>query len=120
MLNYVSIHVSDLERSGEFYDGLLGPLGWRRQFEGDSEIGWGLQKAVFFVANGRQPRPGFGQVSFPTKSIPAVKAAWEAGLEHGAESESQPGSAPAAGPGNYAARLIDPDGYSIEICVYNQ
>jgi hypothetical protein len=77
-----------------------------------------MVKGVFYITNG-SPRPGFGEISFPTKSIPAVKAAWEAGLEHGAESESRPGSPPTAGPGSYAARLIDPDGYSVEVCVNN-
>jgi catechol 2,3-dioxygenase-like lactoylglutathione lyase family enzyme len=118
MLNYVSIKVTDLERSAAFYDALLRPLGWRRQYEGGGAIGWGLIRGSFYITSG-DPRPGYGQVSFPTKSIPAVKAAWEAGLEYGADSESQPGSAPAAGPGNYAARLQDPDGYTVEISVNN-
>jgi catechol 2,3-dioxygenase-like lactoylglutathione lyase family enzyme len=116
MLNYVSIKVSDLDRSAAFYDALLRPLGWRRQYEGGGAIGWGLIRGVFYITAG-DPRPGYGQVSFPTKSIPAVKAAWEAGLEFGADSESQPGAPPEAGPGNYAARLMDPDGYTVEISV---
>jgi len=48
-------------------------------------------RAVFFVATG-EPHTGFGTVSFPTKAIPAVKAAWEAALEAGGGSEAQPGS----------------------------
>jgi len=118
LLNYVSIQVSDLERSATFYDSLLSPLGWRRQYEGGGAIGWGMVKGVFYIQQGT-PHPGFGQVSFPTKSIPAVKAAWESGMEHGADSEAQPGSPPTAGPGNYAARVTDPDGYSVEIAVNN-
>ena len=116
MLNYVSIYVTDLDRSASFYDSLLGPLGWRRQYQGGGAIGWGLVRGVFFITSG-SPRPGFGQLSFPTKSIPAVKAAWGAALEAGAQSEAQPGAPPTAGPGNYAARITDPDGYSIEISV---
>jgi catechol 2,3-dioxygenase-like lactoylglutathione lyase family enzyme len=119
VLNYVSIDVTDLERSGSFYDSLLGPLGWRRQTESDNAIAWGMIRPVFFVVEGNSNRPGFGVVSFPTKSIPAVKAAWEAGLEAGGENDAQPGSAAAQGAGTYAARLLDPDGYSIEICVAN-
>jgi catechol 2,3-dioxygenase-like lactoylglutathione lyase family enzyme len=119
MLNYVSISVTDLEKSGRFYDSLLSPLGWRRQIEDDSSIGWGMVRGVFFITDNGDPRPGFGAVSFPTKAIPAVKAAWEAGLEAGAESDAQPGTPPVAGNHNYAARLLDPDGYQIEICVAN-
>ena len=47
MLNYVSINVTDLERSGAFYDTVLSPLGWRRQIERDASIGWGLVRPVF-------------------------------------------------------------------------
>jgi catechol 2,3-dioxygenase-like lactoylglutathione lyase family enzyme len=119
LLNYVSIQVSDMDRTGAFYDAVLGPLGWRRQFETDGVIGWGIVRGVFHVSSHDLPRPGFGCVSFPAKSIPAVKAAWEAGLEQGAASEAQPGSPPASGPGNYAARLSDPDGYTVEISVAN-
>lgn len=118
MLNYVSINVSDLERSGAFYDTLLSPLGWRRQLEKDGSIGWGLVRAVFYIAPGT-PNTDFGTISFPTKAIPAVKAAWEAGLEAGGDSEAQPGSPPAQGNSHYSARISDPDGYTIEICVQN-
>jgi catechol 2,3-dioxygenase-like lactoylglutathione lyase family enzyme len=31
MLNYAAVKVTDLERSGAFYDSILAPLGWRRQ-----------------------------------------------------------------------------------------
>ncbi len=118
MLNYVAIQVSDLERSAAFYDSVLNPLGWRRQTETANAISWGMIKGVFYITSG-SPRPGFGNISFPTKSIPAVKASWEAGMGHGAENESPPGSPPYAGPGNYAARLVDPDGYTVEISVAN-
>ncbi len=119
MLNYVSISVSDLERSGAFYDHLLSPLGWRRHVENDVSIGWGMVRGVFYITSEGDPRPGFGTVSFPTKAIPAVKAAWEAGLEQGVESDAQPGTPPMRSNNNYAARLLDPDGYQIEICVAN-
>lgn len=117
MLNYVSIEVSDLERTASFYDAVLRPLGWRQHFKGDGVIGWGITRSVFQVFGPGMPRPGFGCVSFPAKSIPAVKAAWEAGLAEGAESQAQPGGSPLHGPGNYAARLSDPDGYTVEIAV---
>jgi catechol 2,3-dioxygenase-like lactoylglutathione lyase family enzyme len=119
MLNYVSIQVADLERSGEFYDAILSPLGWRRQDEDGVAIGWGMVRGVFYIDSSGKPGPGFGTISFPTKAIPAVKASWEAGLEHGGESEAQPGTPPSQSKHQYAARLLDPDGYKVEICVAN-
>jgi catechol 2,3-dioxygenase-like lactoylglutathione lyase family enzyme len=117
MLHYVSLKVSDIDRSGSFYDSVLAPLGWRRQEDGASSIGWGLTKPAFFIAREESQRPGFGPVSFPAKSIPAVKAAHASGIENGGESVAEPGSDPLHGSGNYAARLTDPDGYLIEIVV---
>jgi catechol 2,3-dioxygenase-like lactoylglutathione lyase family enzyme len=119
MLHYASLKVADLGRSGAFYDSVLAPLGWRRQQEDDSAISWGMNKAEFYVVQDSSPGPGFGTISFPTKSIPAVKAAYGSGVENGGESVAEPGSDPEFGPGNYAARLRDPDGYVIEICVSN-
>jgi catechol 2,3-dioxygenase-like lactoylglutathione lyase family enzyme len=116
MLHYAAFKVSDLERSGSFYDAILGPLGWRRQDAPANSVSWGLIKAEFFITEG-DPKPGFGQVSFPAKSIPAVKASFESGSEKGGKPEAEPGAAPSFGPGNYCCRLIDPDGYLVEVCV---
>src|SRR4029077_15997932 len=49
MLHHVLLEVSDLARSASFYDALLAPLGWRRHFEEDGTIGWGIAKPVFFI-----------------------------------------------------------------------
>ena len=116
MLHYVSLKVSDLARAGSFYDAVLSPLGWRRQVEGPTSIGWGLVKPIFYVAKDEAQRPGFGQVSFAARSIPAVKAAFESGTENGGEPEAPPGTSPIFGNSTYAARLHDPDGYLVEIC----
>lgn len=117
MLHYFHIGVTDLERSGKFYDALLGPMGWRRHLDDSGAIGWGIVKPVFFIKENSGATPGSGQVAFPAKSIPAVRASYEAGMKHGGESVSEPGSAPTAGAGNFAARLRDPDGYIVELTV---
>jgi hypothetical protein len=49
-----------------------------------------------------------------------VKASFESGVQNGGEPESEPGSAASFGSGSYAARLYDPDGYLVEICVSNE
>ena len=74
MLNYAAVKVSDLERSGAFYDSILAPLGWRRQEAPADSVSWGLIKAEFFIELSDTQRPGYGLISFPAKSIPAVKA----------------------------------------------
>jgi catechol 2,3-dioxygenase-like lactoylglutathione lyase family enzyme len=77
MLNYAAVKVSDLERSGRFYDSILAPLGWRRQEAPANSVSWGLIKAEFFISDDSSPRSGYGLISFPAKSIPAVKASFE-------------------------------------------
>jgi catechol 2,3-dioxygenase-like lactoylglutathione lyase family enzyme len=119
MLHYASLNVNDIERSGAFYDSILAPLGWRRQEDGAEAISWGMIRSEFFI-RGNSQHPGFGVISFPAKSIPAVKASFESGVANGGRPEADPGSAPSFGSGNYAARLYDPDGYLVEICVSNE
>jgi catechol 2,3-dioxygenase-like lactoylglutathione lyase family enzyme len=114
LLYLVNLSVSDIERSGAFYDSVLAPLGWRRQENGESGIAWGLQRPVFYITKEESQRPGFGHVSFAAKSIPAVRAAHESGVANGGESEAEPGSSPLLGGATYAARLYDPDGYLVE------
>jgi catechol 2,3-dioxygenase-like lactoylglutathione lyase family enzyme len=117
MLHYAAVKVSDLERSGAFYDSILAPLGWRRQEAPANSVSWGLIKPEFFISEDDSQRPGYGLISFPAKSIPAVKASFESGSANGGEPVAEPGSAPSFGPGNYACRLNDPDGYLVEVCV---
>jgi catechol 2,3-dioxygenase-like lactoylglutathione lyase family enzyme len=115
MLHYVSLKVADMERSGSFYDAVLAPLGWRRQEDSPEVISWGMNRPALFITRSEDQRPGFGRVSFPAKSIPAVKASFESGMRSGGESVAEPGAPPAHGSGSYAARLRDPDGYEVEI-----
>jgi catechol 2,3-dioxygenase-like lactoylglutathione lyase family enzyme len=117
MLHYAAVKVADLERSGAFYDAILAPLGWRRQEAPANSVSWGLIKAEFFITQEEPQGPGFGQISFPAKSIPAVKASFESGTEKGGSPVAEPGAAPSFGAGNYSCRLTDPDGYTVEVCV---
>ena len=71
MIHHVSVEVSELERSGRFYDAVLGPLGWRRHVETSELIGWGIVKPVFFASSQRPAVPGGGHVCFAATGIPA-------------------------------------------------
>lgn len=119
MLHHVLLEVSDLMRSGAFYDSVLKPIGWRRHEIGPDTIGWGMAKPVFLVSDAHPPRPGFGVITFAAPGIAAVKAAWEAGVRLGGESVAEPGETTTEASGSYSAFLKDPDGYGIEITVSN-
>ena len=49
VIHHVSVEVADLERSGSFYDAVLGPLGWRRQIDTDERIAWGIVRPIFYA-----------------------------------------------------------------------
>lgn len=117
MLHHVLLEVSDLDRSSSFYDALLAPLGWRRHFEEDRTVGWGIAKPVFFIAAHHEPQPGFGLLSFSAAGIVAVKAAWESGVKAGGVSVAEPGERRSHGSGSYSGFLKDPEGYEIEITI---
>jgi catechol 2,3-dioxygenase-like lactoylglutathione lyase family enzyme len=120
VIHHAGVDVTDLDRSGRFYDALLGPLGWRRLVDDDGRVGWGIYRSVFFAsANGTAVRGGSSHVCFSANAIPAVKAAYEGGLEAGGTDDGAPGPRPGYRPGYYAAYLRDPDGHRVEIAVSN-
>jgi len=117
VIHHVSIEVSDLGSAAGFYDALLGPLGWRRLADEDETVGWGLVQPVFWISNRGQPAPGGGHVCFRANSIPAVRAAYESGLEDGGRGDGAPGPRAEYGPSYYSAFLLDPDGNRVEVAV---
>jgi len=116
LIHHVSVATTDLARSGVFYDALLGALGWRRHIESDETIAWGIVRPVFYCS-ARPGGAGGGHVCFAASGIPAVKAAWEAGLGAGGEDEGAPGPRPEYGGSYYSAYLRDPNGNRVEIAV---
>ena len=48
-LSYICFTVSNLSRSCDFYASLLQPLGYRYIGEVDSQIGFGVEEATFFI-----------------------------------------------------------------------
>lgn len=117
MIHHVLLEVADLDRSAWFYDSMLSPLGWRRHFEQNSTIGWGIAKPAFFISADPRAQAGFGLISFSAAGIAAVKAAFEAGVDAGGTGVYEPGETRGHGSGNYSAYLKDPDGYDLEVTV---
>ena len=120
MIHHVSIEASDLERSGAFYDATLAALGWRRHADSDRGVELGDPKAGVLRLPERRCDAGLGPRLLRRERDPAVKAAWEAGIEAGGTDDGEPGSRPQYGAGYYSAYLLDPDGYRVEIAVSSQ
>ena len=125
MLHHISVGVSDLNRSGAFYDAILEPLGYFRVWqdvrpgERHQAIGYGFEvgKDKFAIkerfASELAPGPGF-HLAFAAPSREAVDE-WHAyGLAHGAVDRGAPKIWDDFGPHYYAAYLTDPDGWQLE------
>ena len=115
MLDHVGLEVSDLDRSGAFYDAVFGRLGIRRLHENEHVIGWGQEEPRFWLTARNAPSPAFGHVAFRAAGKAAVDAAHAAGLAAGGSDAGAPGPRPQYGPRYYAAYLHDPDGVRVEV-----
>jgi catechol 2,3-dioxygenase-like lactoylglutathione lyase family enzyme len=123
MLHHISFGVRDLGLSGAFYDAALGALGFRRVFEDETAVGYGLvdgedDLCLKLRPDAASPGPGF-HLAFAASSRAAVDAFYHAALRVGGQDNGAPGLRPEYGPLYYAAFLIDPDGHRIEVVTKN-
>ncbi|ROU07227.1 VOC family protein [Lysobacter enzymogenes] len=121
MFHHLSLGVRDLARAGAFYDAVLGALGYRRVFDGDESIGYGLidnQDLLLLNLTPGAAAPGDGtHLAFAAASRSAVDAFHRDGLAGGGRDNGAPGLRPDYGPHYYACFLIDPDGHRIEAVI---
>jgi catechol 2,3-dioxygenase-like lactoylglutathione lyase family enzyme len=116
VVDHVSLGVSDLARSREFYRHALTPLGfselgqWR---EGASEVTFGLEEADDFAISTAYAVGG-AHVAFAADRRDQVDAFYAAALKAGGRDNGQPGLRPEYSPGYYGAFVLDPDGHNIE------
>ena len=116
MIDHVGLHVSDLERSTCFYDAVCFPLGLRRVVELERAVGYGVAGPEFWLAaGGIEAAPTYGHIALAAAGKAGVDAAHRAGLLAGGADEGAPGLRPHYGRRYYAAYLLDPDGYKLEI-----
>lgn len=121
MLHHLSFGVRDLARAGAFYDAVLGALGYRRVFEDDTAIGYGVEDdkdllCLKLRSNATPPGDG-SHLAFAAPSRAAATAFHAAGLRTGGVDNGAPGLREDYGDHYYAAFLIDPDGHRIEAVI---
>jgi glyoxylase I family protein len=129
--SHVDLVVSDIDRSLDFYRGLLGPLGWNRMSEVEGERGETIhyisQEGPGVAALGLRQRPadapghGYDRYAIglhhlcldaPSREAVDERAGWL--RESGATIESGP-EAYEYTPGYYAVFFYDPDGIKLEL-----
>jgi catechol 2,3-dioxygenase-like lactoylglutathione lyase family enzyme len=121
MLHHISLGVADLAKACAFYDAALAALGYRRVFEHQTAVGYGIHDGqdklcLKLQSAPRAPGPGF-HLAFAAPSREAVARFHAAGVASGGRDNGEPGLRPAYGSNYFAAFLIDPDGHPIEAVI---
>jgi catechol 2,3-dioxygenase-like lactoylglutathione lyase family enzyme len=126
VLDHVTIRVSDLARSREFYEAALAPLGFGVVYEsgaGDATgpgVAFGRPGADDFAilepiaSPGRDAVTRGVHIAFRAGDMDAVSAFHREAVAHGGTSIGEPGPRPEYSAGYHGAFVLDPDGNNVE------
>jgi catechol 2,3-dioxygenase-like lactoylglutathione lyase family enzyme len=118
MIDHVSIAVSDLAASGEFYDAVLAPLGYRRLADHPARIGFGKRYPEIWLNHrpdlAAVPADTGAHVCLRATSIEAVQEFHAVALARHSRDDGAPGLRAATNLTYYAAFVRDPDGNKLE------
>jgi catechol 2,3-dioxygenase-like lactoylglutathione lyase family enzyme len=121
MIDHVSLGVRDLDRSRQFYDAVLRPLGLVRTVDFQQRgSDYGAMAGSLGVEFTITVEPGESlssrgmHVCFRAADRPAVQAFHAAALRHGGRNDGDPGLRPQYHPDYFGAFVIDPDGHKVE------
>ncbi|OMC06170.1 VOC family protein [Mycolicibacterium fortuitum] len=119
MIDHFGINCTDWAKSKEFYDSVLGVLGYGRQMDYQVAIGYGSEgKPDFWIADASAGDAGGPNreihVAFHAADADAVQAFYDTALSLGAESLHAPRLWPEYHPGYFGAFVRDPDGNNVE------
>src|SRR5258708_7317901 len=115
MIDHTSLHVSNPEKSRQFYERALAPLGYRVLVEIPTEHTGG----PVVIGYGEPPKPDFWtaegaptdrlHVAFCAKDKAQVDAFYQAAIAAGGKDNGPPGPRPHYHQNYYGAFVLDPD-----------
>lgn len=116
MIDHFGIICADFGASKDFYDKVLGVLGYSRQMDVGPAIGYGPNgKPDFWIEDGAGgPPPVPIHFAFAADSPESVQAFFHTALALGVEPLHEPRLWPEYHPNYYGAFVRDPDGNNVE------
>jgi catechol 2,3-dioxygenase-like lactoylglutathione lyase family enzyme len=117
MIDHISLPVRDYERSKQFYQAALAPLGYRVLMQFPGVAGFGIpDKPDFWIraAGADEGTRGPVHVAFASPDRATVDAFYQAAIAAGGKDNGAPGPRPQYHRGYYGAFVIDPDGNNVE------
>lgn len=117
VIDHVTVGVSDLQRSREFYRRALVPLGFAEIGPAPAradEIEFGLEEAADFAISTAYETGAPAHVAFAADRREQVDAFYAAAIAAGGRDNGAPGRRPEYSEGYYGAFVLDPDGHNIE------
>lgn len=125
MFAHVSIGVSDLKKSKDFYDAGMGALGYDFLFGEDGAMAaYGYGDSFFIINTPLDPARGVVQptngthVCFKARGKREVDLFYKTAIARGANDAGPPGIRAHYADDYYAAFVYDPDGHKIEAVAY--
>lgn len=121
ILDHVGISVSNFERSKQFYEKALAPLGIKLIMDySPHAAGFGRgDKPEFWLGTGKASMGG-SHLAFVARNRQEVDAFYEAAMAAGATDNGKPGIREQYHPGYYGAFVLDADGHNVEAVVHEQ
>ena len=124
IIDHMSIGVSDLGRSRDFYRRALAPLGFEELdpwTDGARDVAFGVVGADDFAISLDYPVGAAGaHVAFAADTRQQVDAFYRAALDAGGRDNGPPGLRPEYSDGYYGAFVLDPDGYNVEAVCHDE
>ena len=117
VIDHLTIGVTDLSRSRDFYRRALAPLGIEEQgawSDESREMAFGPPRYDDFAISDQYEPGGQLHIAFAADSEEEVQAFHAAALEAGGRDNGEPGPRPEYSARDYGAFVLDPDGHNVE------
>lgn len=121
MIDHAGFNMSNPEKSRNFYERALAPLGYKvimeipKEYTGGAVVlGYGVPpKPDFWIAEGTPNTPRL-HIAFRAENRKQVDDFYQAALEVGGKDNGAPGPRPHYHEHYYGAFVLDPDGHNVE------